>query len=926
MTKTIQSLLALLTVLALLIAPLAPLAATPLPATAPLSATNPLADLFAHATESLGLETLYNNLFAAETAAAQSTDTDGDGVPDNVDLDDDNDGILDTVERPVSIFYGSTTNDYFDVWVGNGDGTFARKAIRTSATIDNIGNANTLEATFFADIDNDGFGDFIWMSENFDRVDVWFGSGDGAFSATPLSTAVTIDNSGTNTLDATYLGDANGDGNLDLAYAYFTNKYFDVWLGNGDGTNAATAIRTTGVTMQDIGNDAAEATFFADVTSDDIPDFIFGRENLDYWDVWVGNGDGTFATTAIRTPAVTIQLFGRDTNQSSFIGDTNNDGDLDLVYAVNNAFGGYFDVWTGDGTGHFATTAIRTSATIPDIGSSSAVENSSLLDLDGDGNLDVLYGNETNDYFDVWLGNGDGTFATTAIRTTANIQNFGEDDNEVSFAAPLERDTDGDGTPDHLDLDSDGDGIPDNVEAQSTAGYIAPNGAVDANGVDTAYSGGLTPVNTDGMDNPDYLDTDSDNDVQGDVAESGGISAGETYADVNGSLNTGADSLPDGNGSGDVDFRESNPMAPGGVSTNLRLWLRADVGVTSSGAGTDVTQWNDQSGNGHVFVQQGANGLPLYETANPYFNFNPSLYFISAVIDRLTDDSVGDLIDATVNRDIYSFFAATVMETPSTQTIFAHRNTSDNQYQFNAIGGGKNGCAVDWQQGITPSTEKTLLLGITYDGTAANRYGYINGLATLDPNCGSMINTQTNGSAIVGGGPSAQYDGHTAEVIVYNQRLTFAEAQQVNSYLAIKYGITLDPTDTTTVEEGDYILSDGSTVVWDYSVNSAYHNDVAGIGLDADSGLNQKQSKSVNSGNFVSIGLGEVTATNGANPNSFGTDGSFLVWGNNGQAASSVNDLTGTNYRYMNRVWKAQETGSVGTVEVQVRQFAPTYD
>ena len=75
-------------------------------------------------------------------------------------------------------------------------------------------------------------------------------------------------------------------------------------------------------------------------------------------------------------------------------------------------------------------------------------------------------------------------------------------------------------------MDSDNDGIPDNIEAQTTQGYVAPN-ADDAatylsnNGVNSAYLGGLTPVNTDGADTPDYVDLDSDNDGIFDIAESG---------------------------------------------------------------------------------------------------------------------------------------------------------------------------------------------------------------------------------------------------------------------------------------------------------------------------------------------------------------------------------------------------------------------
>ncbi|MEJ2585683.1 MAG: gliding motility-associated C-terminal domain-containing protein, partial [Robiginitalea sp.] len=38
-------------------------------------------------------------------------------------------------------------------------------------------------------------------------------------------------------------------------------------------------------------------------------------------------------------------------------------------------------------------------------------------------------------------------------------------------------------------------------------------------GVNSAYLGGLTPVNTDGTDEPDYLDGDSDNDLVADNNE-----------------------------------------------------------------------------------------------------------------------------------------------------------------------------------------------------------------------------------------------------------------------------------------------------------------------------------------------------------------------------------------------------------------------
>ncbi|MGH1388319.1 MAG: hypothetical protein ACRBBL_26595, partial [Kordia sp.] len=110
--------------------------------------------------------------------------------------------------------------------------------------------------------------------------------------------------------------------------------------------------------------------------------------------------------------------------------------------------------------------------------------------------------------------------------TTTGESFIGMDDIKILL---VDKDTDNDGILDCRDLDSDNDGIPDNIEAQTTQNYIAPNADNAAtyltnDGVNSAYLGGLSPVNTDSVsvtDNPDYLDLDSDEDGVFDIAESG---------------------------------------------------------------------------------------------------------------------------------------------------------------------------------------------------------------------------------------------------------------------------------------------------------------------------------------------------------------------------------------------------------------------
>lgn len=126
-------------------------------------------------------------------------------------------------------------------------------------------------------------------------------------------------------------------------------------------------------------------------------------------------------------------------------------------------------------------------------------------------------------------------------------------------------DSDNDGHPNWLDIDSDNDGIVDNYEAQSTPGYVAPAGVdSDNDGINDAYDpdqGGvrIIPVDTDGDGTPDFLDLDSDQDgvpdrIEGHDSNSDGkpdrVAAG-TDADQDG-LDDAYDTVPDRCGAGNV--------------------------------------------------------------------------------------------------------------------------------------------------------------------------------------------------------------------------------------------------------------------------------------------------------------------------------------------------------------------------------------
>lgn len=163
-------------------------------------------------------------------------------------------------------------------------------------------------------------------------------------------------------------------------------------------------------------------------------------------------------------------------------------------------------------------------------------------------------------------------YAETDTGTGAAIRDI----SDLEVTPTPSRDSDGDGVDDYLDLDSDNDGIPDNVEAQTTAGYQAPSGTFDSNGVYDNYSAGLTPVDTDGDNTPDYLDTDSDNDTNLDKNESGltlpgtltvgnnglenTLESNDNYTDVNANIDVPKTALPNSQDplTPEVDYRDDN--------------------------------------------------------------------------------------------------------------------------------------------------------------------------------------------------------------------------------------------------------------------------------------------------------------------------------------------------------------------------------
>ncbi len=280
------------------------------------------------------------------------------------------------------------------------------------------------------------------------------------------------------------LADLNGDGILDKVVANQNGNALTVLLGNGDGTFTSTWTLSNSL--------SATALAIADVTGDGIPDILLGISSS------VSNGFLSLQTLNGRGDGTFTAFFKSDLQADPLaitLADFNGDGLLDaavVAYIGNNS--NAVMILLGDGTGGFFGTGTDTSLSSPEAITSA--------DFNGDGIPDLAITNvstspATQNSLTIRLGNGDGTFRTSATLPTginpqgvvaadfngdgspdlavANVNDtfvsvfLGKGDGTFTAAPPVPVQG---GTPSISATDQNGDGIPDLVAGSPLAVYL----------------------------------------------------------------------------------------------------------------------------------------------------------------------------------------------------------------------------------------------------------------------------------------------------------------------------------------------------------------------------------------------------------------------------------------------------------------------
>ena len=361
-------------------------------------------------------------------------------------------------------------------------------------------------------------------------------------------------------------------------------------------------------------------------------------------------------------------------------------------------------------------------------------------------------------------------------------------------------------------------------------------------------------------------------------------------------------------------------QAPGGVSANLKLWVKAESAQPT--AGGNLTSWPDQTGT-NTFTRSGT--ASTLTTVNYMINFHPIVRFTgSAILIGNTSIAWSECTAVAswtgpTNTERGTVISPTTNGTqPLDQSRYFFRSGVESN-PSNALFAGMGVDSIGFEYTTAPPASQVNIYTASGVGDVFNRNG-------LDARTGSLFGGFTKRATVMNGIPQigdrstsdSKMKGDIAEIIVYSSN-NAAGRNKVESYLALKYGLTLG----SIAQPVNYTSSTG-TVFW--TGNTTYQHNLFGIGADAGSALNQTQSNSMNTGSGLGAGqsgMGNIviSAIGSLTSQQFlmiGTDSAALLGANNGEESitAAIGPSVAIGSKRLVRTWKVANTNSAGSVKL----------
>jgi hypothetical protein len=349
---------------------------------------------------------------------------------------------------------------------------------------------------------------------------------------------------------------------------------------------------------------------------------------------------------------------------------------------------------------------------------------------------------------------------------------------------------------------------------------------------------------------------------------------------------------------------------------------------------TGVSQWNDKSGNSYNLTQ-GTGSLQPTRTGN-FLNFQSNYYL------NIPTSSIN-------NTSAYSFFfvfnpisSLNWILQKQYNGVGSYNMISMTNYWITSVGVSAYLYWTAWanpgpfaNSGAALSLSTIQLIEITFDGTTLTMYRNGNVLSTsvgsyIIPNATSVTNF-TLGSWIADG--SIQNNNTTnfqlGEFLYYNTFLNTTQRQQVESYLAQKWGITASlpvghPGLTTSIYRTDYIKN--SVVVRNVAKPIPYFTQFSprqipgcALWLDAADSSTVTGTSPITAWTDKSVAGRTVTITSGPTYGTTSQAGNRTLSFNNNTITTSIASAVGTGDFTLVAVWYQSAAGtntvlSLGTV------------
>ncbi len=307
-----------------------------------------------------------------------------------------------------------------------------------------------------------------------------------------------------------------------------------------------------------------------------------------------------------------------------------------------------------------------------------------------------------------------------------------------------------------------------------------------------------------------------------------------------------------------ITFSLGFSQSPGGQNLNLNAWYKADAGtldsvnILTTVNGEDIYIWKSQNGDSTRDLKvQASDQNTIIPTApnysSNYLNYNPGISF-----EGDSDRFINNVDGAIFGDGDAVFYMVSYFE--DSDVIFFNQGLNSN-VDFRMGGdtrtlNGRRGIALEDAFNL----EQNGIFRLVRDeetSTIFNGSKAFNGkvLESDSNQTGSVRNARTQSFGGDFRTSAKGFDEQIAEIIIYTGDFTgFPDHSKIESYLALKYGLTLDQTQMPQ----NYVASN-STIMWDTLSAGTYDKDIFGIGRDSVSELHQRISTSVNNYIFYSI-------------------------------------------------------------------------